>query len=335
MFGFCLKIYRRIFAHLKSLQIFLWVLILIVILLLTSLLVFRQRLVVKNQNKAILSSEQNKFKLDFIVSNRDRDKFLHILEDLNLPQSVSRGVEFELDATSVAKLAFLTPIEADLEFGSRKIAFGGRIEIPQKQFALAKVGMPESTTLAVFAKDLRGFIKKSFKIPKELDSWFGDNLSSAGQYLIVFGEDGDFAVIAKAAGFNAGGLQDIEDVESGESIYKQESKEQTTFHLLKLEAQNEKTIKTSALFEKDGYIYFVSSYNAVEELFKNQDQNFPWMESEAVLAIFFRSLENSPLPQDFWDMVFSGNHQDFRLDKIEKMTFILKDRQFSGLIDIK
>lgn len=308
---------------------------LIIILLLTSLFVFRQRPVVKNQNKAVLSSEQNKFKLDFVVSNRDSDKFLHILEDLNLPQSVSRGVEFELDATSSAKLAILAPIEADLEFFPGKIAFGGRIEIPQKQFELAKVGIPESTTLAVFSKDFRGFIKRSFKIPKELDSWLGDNLSSAGQYLIVFGEDGDFAVIAKAAGFNASGLQDIEDAESGESIYKQESKEQTTFHLLKLEPQNEKTIKTSALFEKDGYTYFVSSYNAVFELFKNQDQNFPWTETEAVLALFFRRLENSPLPQDFWDMVFSGNHQDFSLDKIEKATFVLKDRQFSGLIDIK
>ena len=81
----------------------------------------------KNTSKFSLIANENKFKLNFDIDNNDQSEFSQVLEKLSLPQSVAKGVEFKLDATSSAKLTFATPVKADLNILPGKITFKGKV----------------------------------------------------------------------------------------------------------------------------------------------------------------------------------------------------------------
>src|SRR3989344_5129808 len=153
----------------------------------------------KNTSQVTLIANENEFKLNFDITNNDQSEFLKVLEKLGLPQSVAKGVEFELDATSSAKLTFATPVKANLNILPGKIAFKGKVNTSFLQDQEAKsIKIPTSTNLAVFSGNLIAFIKSRLILSQEFSAWLSKNLASdQGQYLVVFGPNSDFTLIFK------------------------------------------------------------------------------------------------------------------------------------------
>jgi len=143
----------------------------------------------RNSSQITLTADQNKFKLNFNLTNQDLIKFSKVLDKLNLPHSVKDGIEFELDATSSAKLAFTTPIKTNFNILPEKITFQGQID---KSFvndqAAESLKIPASTNLAVFGNNIAEFVMARLNLPDQLSTWFLKNLNfQNGQYFIVFG----------------------------------------------------------------------------------------------------------------------------------------------------
>ena len=132
----------------------------------------------RNSGQITLTADQNKFKLNFNLTNQDLIKFSKVLNKLNLPQSVKDGIEFELDATSSAKLAFTTPIKTNFNILPEKITFQGQID---KSFvndqAAESLKIPASTNLAVFGNNIAEFVMARLNLPDQLSTWFLKNLN--------------------------------------------------------------------------------------------------------------------------------------------------------------
>ncbi|MBI2598655.1 hypothetical protein HYW40_00305, partial [Candidatus Curtissbacteria bacterium] len=77
------------------------------------------------QSTFTIESGLNKFKLSFNLQKSDESKLSDILSELDLPQSVKQGIEFELDATSQAKLAYVSPLKAKMKLGTNYLNFSG------------------------------------------------------------------------------------------------------------------------------------------------------------------------------------------------------------------
>src|SRR3990167_1432858 len=64
-------------------------------------------------NTLNLTAQNNQFHLAFNFESQNQEAFLKFLQNLNLPPEAAEGLDFKLDATSSAKLAFASPINAD------------------------------------------------------------------------------------------------------------------------------------------------------------------------------------------------------------------------------
>ncbi|MBI2326814.1 hypothetical protein HYU92_00695 [Candidatus Curtissbacteria bacterium] len=288
----------------------------------------------------ILQAQNNKFEINFNLQDTDQDKFSQILEKLNLPQSTKKGVEFSLDATSQAKLAFILPIKAKLNLGSGEVNFQGTTarRLNSKEFPAGKYKIPNSTNLAVAAPDFKEFVKSRFFLPPEFAAWFNNNLpSEAGQCLIIFGQNADLAIIFKNDRVNFETLKNVQI--AGEPVYFQETRQNIDYHLIKL--SKEDNPRTFTLFRQGQDIFFVSSYEAAQELsnLKQTDSiEFPKSDNsqKISIAILFQSTTQNPATGDFYQLLFNKETQVSEiLQKINKFEFALKENQFSGLINIK
>src|SRR3990167_10415621 len=72
-------------------------------------------------SQIILTAYNNKFNVNFQISSRDKTQAAALLGQANLPQNILEGVQFELDATSSARLAHITPVTIDLEFTKERL----------------------------------------------------------------------------------------------------------------------------------------------------------------------------------------------------------------------
>jgi len=298
----------------------------------------------KNTSQLTLIANENKFKLNFDIANHDQSKFLKVLEKLGLPQSVKEGIEFELDATSAAKLTFATPIKANLNILPEKIIFKGRVNTSfLKVQEAVSIKIPASTNLAIFSDNIQDFIKTRLILSDEFSTWFSKNLiSDRGQYFIVFGPNSDFAVIFRNSNIDLDSLKSIRNADSGESLYKEESYDDVKLHLLKLfESLSGKDL-TVVLFQEDTWVFFVSSYEAAQDLIQVQKSqipsiNFPVKNTPLVsVVVLFRNNDKNAIGENFADFIFQGSKNFSRsMDQIRELEFILKRSEFSGLINLQ
>lgn len=298
----------------------------------------------RNSSQIILTANQNKFKLNFNLTKQDLAKFSKVLDKLNLPQSVKDGIEFELDATSSAKLAFTTPIKTNFNILPEKITFQGQID---KSFvndqAAESLKIPASTNLAVFGNNIAEFVRARLNLPDEFADWFSKNLISAqGQYFLVFGANSDFALVFKNPSIDIDGLKNIKDAKSNQSLYKEEPIDNIKLYLLKLpESLDEKDL-TVAFFQEGDFVFFASSHEAAQELIKIQKSqspsiNFPPNDnSEISLILLYKNSDKNPIGENFPSLIFAGNGGLTKtIHQIEEFEFILKKDKFSGLINLK
>ena len=298
----------------------------------------------RNSSQIILTADQNKFKLNFNLANQDMTKFSKVLDKLNLPQSVKDGIEFELDATSSAKLAFVIPIKTDFNILPEKITFQGQVD---KSFvsdqAAESLKIPASTNLAVFGNSIAEFVRTRLNFPNQFSTWFSKNLNSQnGQYFIVFGANSDFALVFKNPSIDIDGLKNIKDIRSNQSLYKEESIDNIKLYLLKLSESLDEKDLTIVFFQEGDWTFFASSREAAQELIKIQKSqtpsiNFPQKRTTGVsLIIIFRNNGENSIGENFSNFIFQeGNNLAKSIDRIKNFEFILKKDKFSGLINLK
>ena len=311
------------------------------------LLVFITILVIiknKNTSQLTLIANENKFNLNFDITNNEQSEFAKALEKLSLPQSVAKGVEFELDATSSTKLTFATPIGADLKILPGKITFMGKVNTSFLQDQETKsIKIPISANMAVFSDNLLAFIKSRLIISQEFSNWLSRNLASDnGQYLVVFGPNSDFALIFNNPNIDLEDLKNIKDSQSDESLYKEELKDNTKLYLFKLpQALNGEDL-TCVFFQEGDLTYFTSSYEAAQELInvlKSQTPSldFPQKDiSKASLIILFRNNDQNSAGDEFTNFILPGSNNYSRsINQVRELDFILRSNEFSGLINLK
>ena len=297
----------------------------------------------KNTSQVTLIANENKFKLNFDITNNDQSEFLKVLEKLGLPQSVAKGVEFELDATSSAKLTFATPVKANLNILPGKIAFKGKVNTSLLQDQEAKsIKIPPSTNLAVFSGNLIAFIKSRLILSQEFSAWLSKNLASdQGQYLVVFGPNSDFTLIFKNPNIDFLALKDIKDPQSDESAYKEELTDNIKLYLFKLPQSLNGEDLTCVFFQEGDLIYFTSSYEAAQELINTLKSQTPSLDFPpkdtplASLIILFKNNDQNT-GDVFTNFILSGSNNYSRsINQVRELDFILRSSEFSGLINLK
>ena len=266
-----------------------------------------------------------------------------VLEKLGLPQSVAKGVEFELDATSSAKLTFATPVKANLNILPGKIAFKGKVNTSFLQDQEAKsIKIPTSTNLAVFSGNLIAFIKSRLILSQEFSAWLSKNLASdQGQYLVVFGPNSDFTLIFKNPNIDFLALKDINDPQSDESAYKEELTDNIKLYLFKLPQSLNGEDLTCVFFQEGDLIYFTSSYEAAQELINTLKSQTPSLDFPpkdtplASLIILFKNNDQNT-GDVFTNFILSGSNNYSRsINQVRELDFILRSSEFSGLINLK
>ncbi len=288
----------------------------------------------KSQSTLQIAPVGNKFKLSFHLQKSDEQKLSNLLEKLNLSQSIKQGVQFELDSTTSAKLAYASPVKATITAASDTLNFQGTLTRNQNStLPFENIKIPISNT-AILGHDFKYFLKKNLNPPADLSAWIDKNLNSdIAQFLIVFGQNNDFAVIFQNKEINFSELKNIKD-EAGQSIAKEEASDGTTFILLKLKGnQNSPTI-----FQNNGWNYFVSSSGGAKDLESaakstGQTIEFPALPQRENLSmvINFVNKQNSVLPNYF----FLPQENSKIFSKIANFKFVLKDKSFFGSFSVK
>lgn len=281
----------------------------------------------------------NKFRLNLQIPNSEQKNFSRTLSQLNLPQEVKEGVEFELDATSSAALVFASPINAKLNFKTKQVKIKGSTNSTSPVLFLSEsFKLPQSTKLAIFAPDIKNFFYSQVNIPPVLTSFMSNLFSQKGQ-LLAFYNDNDFLMITKANQVNFDDLSNLK-ISKEEEFYKREQVEESfETHLLKLPQKTESQKSTLSIFQLGQWIFIASSQEAAREIiqvqkFEKGAIEFP-KSKQATLVVLIKNPDKdtaSSLGQILlstkkdWQNIFSN---------IQELEFVLKGNMFSGLINLK
>lgn len=279
-------------------------------------------------NLLLLTAEKNKFKVAFQVNKQNVNELESALAALNLPINAKDGVEFELDSTTSAKLAFLTPVKTSLNFSAHRLSLEGTLDytLGSANIKPEPIKLPTNTTFAAFANDLSTFAKKQSNLQPETQKWLDENLNIAsGHYLIIF-KDSNFALFFKNEGINFGSLQEL----TGNDSRK--------IHLLE---------SNLLLFQIEPWNIITSSQetgNSIE-LAQTQASFNLNLASISEDAMFIALLKNSDfdLSNEFLQTLvnFSDSSDLNRnklieaLNNIQEASFALKQNHFSALIVFK
>lgn len=287
------------------------------------------------QSSATITPDQNKFHLSFRLQKGDESKLSNILSRLNLSPAVKQEVEFELDATSSAKLAYVSPVKIALDVGDKYINFEGDLKrnLNGDDFQFESISLPSLTSLAILSQKAGDFLAGLSTYPDYKD-WISQNVkSSSGIYLVVFGKSDDFAVVFKNSDFKVDRLKAIKDAR-GEPVYKEQAMENTNYGLLNLSAAG----PVLAIVTKDGWNIIASSDSAAKGLNpspqKNGGQVFPNIGKKGmvVFALYYRNDGNNPNVAKY---ISSGDKLSKILENVTSLVFTLDRGSFFGSISVK
>lgn len=295
-------------------------------------------LIIPQKSTATLTASQNKFELNFDISQKDKLSLEEIARKLSIAIP-NPPVGFELDSTTSAKLAFKTPINANFNAHNDQITFEGNFKGPRtKLLAQENFKVPESTILAVFAQDLKSFAKSKLILQEEVEKWLDETFaSSSGQYLIIFTENANWAIITKNSSASPSSLTGLTDAKA-QPVYKEEQVDDVNLGLLNVKAKDTKDT-TIGLFIIGENVYLVSTPEAAKELIKSQNKTIDFKlppSSNQVSANILLTNKNRELPENFYNLfALDQNRLEKYLNKIEKLELILKENKFSGLVVIR
>ncbi|OGD87976.1 hypothetical protein A3D81_00045 [Candidatus Curtissbacteria bacterium RIFCSPHIGHO2_02_FULL_40_17] len=281
----------------------------------------------------------NKFRLNFQIPKNDQENFSRTLSQLNLPQEVKEGVEFELDATSSAALAFASPINAKLNFKTKQVKIKGLTNSTSPVLFLPEsFKLPQSTKLAIFAPDIKNFLDSQVNIPPELTSFINNLFSQRGQ-LLAFYNDNDFLMITKANQVNFDDLSNLK-IPKEEEFYKREQIEESfETHLLKLPQKTESQKSTLSIFQLGQWIFIASSQEAARKFiqvqkFEKGAIEFP-KSKQATLVVLIKN-PDIDTASSLGQILLSSKKDWLNIfSNIQELEFVLKGNVFSGLINLK
>lgn len=323
----------------------------LVIIIIASITVFYISKQIFAKSTLTIIPKENKFTVNFNLAKKQKNDISKILEKLGIFQSVLEGFNFQLDATSSAALAHVSPIEADISTNNNTIHLNGNITrslLPQN-LPIENLRAPKSSNLIVFAPNLLDLILDKTSYPQNIKDWLNSNFEGDnGQYLFVFGANADFALFTKSD-YDLATLKNLEKLESGESSYKEEERNGINYHLLNISQNQSVNSQTLAIFSKDKWVIFASSPEAAYQVADSLDSNTEFISisdfkvsDTAALVIILRNPKDYPISQDLIDFFISqasdsNNNQKLKntQDYLEKVVIILKGANFSGLINIK
>lgn len=329
-------------------------LIILAFIITASFLYFLKFQAGKETSSLLVSSNQNKFALDFKILDKDQQNFAKILENLALPAKIQQGLEFELDATSSSKLAFATPLNLNLRLTQNSVNYQAVLEPPfnYQELNFDEIVLPKSFNLVIFAKDLKFFIKAQKFLPNELNIWLSDDLIlQDGQYLVLFDSGRQYAFVSRLLRADFEKLKTIQIKDISASFYKEEVQEQVTLHLLKIPKNKTNEDLDLVLFEKDGWLYLTSSRDAAVlliDVLNRKDQSSKLSikslnkERQASFLLVFSNSQDS-LQFDFNKLTalnilepsLNASALSEKLSKVKLLEFVLSQQEISGLIEMK
>lgn len=305
----------------------------------------------KDQSYIFLTSQKNRFDLNFSIKKTDQDNFQKILASLGIPQEVKDGVNFELDSTSSARLNFLTPVKTNLTLKDKVINFSGETSVPliSNQPTVEQIKVPNSTNVAIFAPDLKSFVKARLNLAENISAWIDKNFSGQnGSYLVIYGLNPDYSLLVRKDQINFDELKNLKDT-NGDTLYKEEASGDVKLHFLQIPNINSDKQQTLTFFQLDEYQVMSSSPDAAKSLIDAQKSSpshkFPKGDSpkQAALIIEFSNPDEniiSDQAESFllqpWERPNSPKAKlASSLKQIRDASFALKERSFSGLINLK
>ena len=307
----------------------------LVLIFLTAIAIFT--LTSKPRSSLTLKASQNKFQASFQLSKYDRYLAESFLQNANIPQNILNGIEFTLDGTSSAKLAYLSPIVTNLIFEKNRVDFKRSTETSLNLNTYSndlEFSYPDATTVILFGQNLLPYIKKSTNLPEDFKTWMDENLKNTkGQYLILFGDKPDFALaFSKELSPDFGKLKSLKV--AAES-YKEETQDNVTFHLLKItNTQNEENY---IFFESGDLVYITSSLESakeLEQLQKSPQNNIFNVKTPVSFALFIKNSPDHKADKALKFLV--GNQQQLTkyVEKVKTATFYLNGKEFSGSVEL-
>jgi hypothetical protein len=290
----------------------------------------------RSSSQILIKTQKDKFRVDFLIDQKDRANVSGFLEKLGIPQTVAEGLEFRLDSTSSAKLAFTNPITLNLNFSQESVSFSGSSHSPLIDAYLspqADFKLPADTKIALFSQDFRQVITKNFEMPPALKEWINKNITGlSGQYLVIFGENNDFFLSAeKSAETDFSKLEQIKENE-GEPLYKQEADSQITIHLIRI-PQEEGT--TFAFFEIGQTIFLASSHQSAKNTISVQKGeapiiNFPRTGEDVSFAAFFKKTGET---EGILSLFTQNSQIAKRLENIKQAQLVISGNEIEGYVD--
>lgn len=306
-----------------------------------------------NSSYLQVTSKENRFNLKFFIQKSDQDTFNSLLAKLNTPQDIQDGVQLQLDSTSSARLAFITPVKVNMKLTDKTINFSGETSIPAilNQLDIPKIKVPQTTNLVIFAPNLSSFVKARLNVPENISGWFDHNLDSPqGSYLALYGPNADFSLLFKNNQINFDTLKDIKN-SSGDPIYKEETGSDTKFHLLQIPSINPQSqaTQTLAFFQLGDYWVVSLSPDAAKAFIDSQKSSgspeFPKSQNtgKASMVVEYLNTEENPAPELVAEFLLQNWQGSSRpkskltesLKNIKEATLTLKTQAFSGLINLK
>lgn len=282
----------------------------------------------KSRSSFTITASQNKFNVKFQISKYDQKSAQSYVQDLGLAKNILDGLQFELDGTSSAKLAYILPIKANLKFQKEKLELTGTTQASQLTDAISpdqNFKAPKEFSVALFGPNLLPLVEKRLTPTPDFKDWLNTNLkNTSGEYLFLF-KNMDLALI-----FKEDSPLDFENLKSqiSPNSYKEETQDNITFHL----------VENYVFFQSGDHIFVTSSLESAKDLEESQkgilSKTNIFGNDPITIAIL---IQNSPDKKADSALKFLlGDEQKIsgNLDKIKTVRVFLKDNEFSGSIEL-
>lgn len=299
--------------------------------------------IIKSPQSTIkIEPQDDRFKILFDFKNQELEVFNKFLGNLNAG-AISTKVDFELDSTSSTRLAFLTPIVADLNVSEKKVTFDGELQtsliLPSAR--VEDLHMGDTYRIAIYGKNLDQLIKPKYKITSELESWFNQSFMSYEPMYLISLQENSFAIFFKNSNLSFEPIKNIKLEGEVESIYKEEALDDNIFYLIRLNSDID-TLFSSVVITKFKEWYLLSeSKDTAKSILDTQTKSTRSFRDFATDATFILSLNNpETVTESLIDFVLvtQSSFETKLLEAVNKTKsaeLVLKQSTFSGLITLK
>lgn len=296
---------------------------------------FSLRNLPEKETTAELSLEENSFKINFNIQPGDQDSFEKSLEKLEIPKSIKNGIIFELDSTSSAKLAVISPIVTKINLSENKVELEGTLKRPYTTSHLSpqQIKLPRSTNVAIASSALSQLAMSKLNFTQNLKDWIDAN-KQGNQYIVNLASGDNIFVFQSQA--------QVEELKTRESE-KLKIKEETAddlkiIYLTHQDSQaQDQTISVAKL---EDMVFIAKSPEAVKDLINFQKSphdeiEFPKSKEKSSYVIYAKNNDDQ-FTNILRDLVLSGQPQNLTFTKnIDSFYIALSNQSFSGLIHIK